>query len=245
MYIHTFGSMPELARGFCEFLKDDSEKALYTNNEYSIALAGGSTPRSVFEILAMEYRTSIPWKDFHFYWGDERCVPPGHPESNYGMAREILFEQVPVPSENIHRMQGEANPEAEAKRYGNLLLEKLPISENLPVFDLVMLGMGEDGHTASIFPGQHDLLESVYPCAVSSHPKTGQQRITLTGPVILNSKAVLFLVGGRSKQSIFKRILAGGKEALDLPAWHIGQGPRVQWFCDRDAHPHGPDSLPV
>jgi 6-phosphogluconolactonase len=243
MNIRTFSSMPELARGFCEFLKDDCFKRLSINKEYFIALAGGSTPRSVFEILAMEYKTKIPWQQLHFCWGDERCVPPNHPESNYGMAREILIDQVPVPSENIHRIRGEDDPEGEAKRYGNLLLERLPISNKLPEFDLIMLGMGEDGHTASIFPDRIDLLKTEKPCAVSLHPKTGQKRITLTGPAILNARTILFMVGGRSKQFMMNKLLAGGEEARNYPAWHIGQGPRTKWYCDRDAHPHGADSL--
>jgi 6-phosphogluconolactonase len=160
------------------------------------------------------------------------------------MAREILFEQVPIPIDNIHRIHGEDDADTESIRYGTLLLEKLPISNKLPVFDLVMLGMGEDGHTASIFPNRPDLLAYEFPCAVSSHPKSGQKRITLTGPTILNAKTVLFMVGGRSKQPMLKKILAGGEEASGLPAWQIGQSPRTKWFCDWDAHPHRPHTNP-
>lgn len=237
MNVQIFNTREQLARGFCDFLVHDTRNILQHSKQYSLALSGGSTPINVFRMLAEEYRTRIPWDCIHFYWGDERCVPPDHPESNYGSARVILFDQLHISDDHIHRIKGEAEPEAEAAHYGSLLTQMLPAGNHFPVFDLVMLGMGDDGHTASIFPDRPDLLTSNYNCAVALHPDTGQKRITITGGVILEARAIVILVSGTSKREMLESILQEKEFALRFPAAILGRSPSARWFCDRDASP--------
>eukprot|EP00903_Cladosiphon_okamuranus_P000452 g450.t1 len=158
-------------------------------------------------------------------------------ESNYGMTKQLLFNHVDLPEENIHRVIGEADPTAEAIRYSAEISDNTEASEGYPVFDLVILGMGSDGHTASIFPHQMDLLKSEKFCAVADHPESGQQRITLTGPVINRAKAVAFLVTGESKQEKVSAILGREEGATQFPAAHImPQSGDLHWFMDEAAY---------
>ena len=125
---------------------------------FDIALSGGTTPAKLFKILTEKYPETIPWKRIHFWWGDERCVPPEDENSNYKMAHDLLFSRIVIPDENIHRIKGENPPASEADQYAAEIEKYLNSRDNLPVFDLVLLGMGEDGHTASIFPDQMEFL---------------------------------------------------------------------------------------
>lgn len=203
----------------------------------TVALSGGSTPKRLFKLWAEQYRDTIDWSKVRFFWGDERCVPPNHEESNYGMTKQLLFNHVELPEENIHRVIGEADPGAEAIRYSAEISDNTEASEGYPVFDLVILGMGSDGHTASIFPHQMDLLESEKFCAVADHPESGQQRITLTGPVINRAKAVAFLVTGESKQEKVSAILGREEGATQFPAAHImPESGDLHWFMDEAAY---------
>ena len=163
------------AEHFVNWIQEQEQHDLH------IALSGGSTPKTLFAILAQEpYNSSIPCNRLHFYWGDERCVAPDHADSNYGMTHAILLSQIDIPAENIHRSRGEDNPEDEAKRYSEEITKNVLNS----AFDLIMLGMGDDGHTASIFPHEMHLLENPNVCAVATHPVSGQKRITLTGTTL-------------------------------------------------------------
>ena len=148
MELKIYTSKEEVAKRFSEYLV----KITNSKEEVHIALSGGSTQKIVFDMLAEEYGTDINWDNVHFYWGDERCVPPTHEDSNYKMTLVHLFEKISIPAANIHRIHGEDDPGQEAKRYAQLLDDKLPKRKKIPQFDLVILGMGDDGHTASIFP---------------------------------------------------------------------------------------------
>jgi 6-phosphogluconolactonase len=202
---------------------------------FSIALSGGGTPRLALEALA-RHAAGIDWKAVHFFWGDERCVPPDHADSNYRMAREALFDTVDIPGGNIHRIMGERNPEAEAARYAGEMLATLPLAGNIPRFDLVMLGLGEDGHTASIFPGNIGLLKSGTLCEVSVHPMSGQKRITLTGKVFGQATQVAFLVTGSRKSSVVKEILEHEKGCEAYPAAMLyAMRDDAMWWLDKEA----------
>ena len=201
-----------------------------------MALSGGSSPGVLYDLLAEDYWYRLPWKHMHFYWGDERCVPPTSPQSNYGMARDRLFAELAVPEGHIHRMRGEAAPDEEARRYAEVLRNNLPSENGLPRFDLVLLGMGEDGHTASVFPDQAGLWDSKALCEVAAHPETGQQRLTLTGRVINNAARVVFLVNGKSKAGRVREIIEGGEKALQYPASRVAPTDgRLIWMLDREA----------
>ncbi|NKI32637.1 6-phosphogluconolactonase [Croceivirga thetidis] len=195
MEVKVFKDKNEVAHKFSAYFKE-----LVKGKEiFQVALSGGSTPKIVFDVLAADYGDKIDWSRIHFYWGDERCVPPSDDQSNYKMTVEHLFSKIDVPSKNIHRVLGEADPMGEAMRYANLLEINLDRVEGVPQFDLVILGMGDDGHTASIFPHEIALWNSNDHCVVATHPDSGQKRVSINGKVINCSKEVVFLVTGSSK----------------------------------------------
>ena len=201
-----------------------------------VALSGGSTPKLLFEILANKYKNH-DWSRLRFYWGDERCVGPDDSESNYLMAKTLFFDPVNIPSEYIFRVLGENNPKQEAQRYGNLLYELLPLVNELPCFDLIYLGMGRDGHTASIFPHEMELIEHREVCAVATHPISGQKRVTLTGPVINNARSIVFLITGKAKYPRIKSILKDQRDFENLPAAYIKPTHgHLTWYLDDAAY---------
>lgn len=210
--------------------------ALSRGSRFHIALSGGSTPNLLFKALASKYSDSVRWQKIHFWWVDERMVHPDDPESNYGVANKLLFSQITIPAENIHRIRGEENPLKESEHYGELINRELNSRNYLPKFDLLLLGMGEDGHTASIFPNQIELLKSRKICDVAFHPVTNQPRITLTGRTINNSARICFLVTGANKAERLSEINLNGRKAKKLPAGFIypDKG-ELYWFADQSA----------
>lgn len=201
----------------------------------SIALSGGRTPLILFRYLSVALKSFKAWDRILVFWGDERCVPPDNPESNYKNAYDTFLSKVPIPEENIYRMQGENDPEHEAKRYSSLL-KKLNIQMGVPVFDLILLGMGDDGHTASIFPDQMHLLRSEKFVETAVNPYTKQKRLTLTGRLINNARNVSFLLSGDNKARIFSEIYHERAGADAFPAFHIRpQHGTLSWFCDEKA----------
>ncbi|MFK8006724.1 MAG: 6-phosphogluconolactonase [Saprospiraceae bacterium] len=225
---HIFKNNEAVAEAFADFLQKEISKV----EKINIALSGGSTPKVLFDILAKKYADKIEWEKVHFYWGDERCVPPNDEESNYKMTDEKLFQHINIPSENIHRIFGENDPTEEADRYGKLIEWNLFLKDGLPIFDLIILGMGSDGHTASIFPHQIELLDAAETCAVAIHPKSGQRRITLTGNVINAAKQIHFLVTGASKTSVIKEIFSKNGNYKTYPATYIT---KAEWWMDEGA----------
>ena len=222
----------ELATEFCEFLEDLS----FTGDDLHIALSGGSTPKIVFDVLAKDFKQRIDWSKIHLYWGDERCVPPDDSESNYKMTKEHLLDHIAIPEENIHRIEGEAIPFIEKDRYSKLLEEKLPIAYGVPQFDLVILGMGDDGHTASVFPHEIHLWDSDDFCEVGTHPQNQQNRITLTGKLINQAKIVAFLVTGSNKADKVSQILHKKEGHEKYPASLVAPATgKMYWFLDNAA----------
>jgi 6-phosphogluconolactonase len=229
---HIFPDNERLAQAFADWLCEWAAG----KSGLAIALSGGSTPKRLFQLLAGPYLERLYWPAVHLYWGDERCVPPEHEESNYRMTRELLLSQAPIPESNVHRIRGEVGPALEARRYAEEMRRHLPLENGRPVFDLVLLGMGEDGHTASIFPDRMDLLVSPEDCAAAVHPQSGQARVTLTGPVINQAREVVFLVAGEGKADIAATILNRRPGWERYPAGHIQplEG-RLRWLLDRAA----------
>lgn len=228
-------SQEELARDLARELADTINSAGDNKKLLNIALSGGGTPRLLFSILADHFSDSISWEYVHFFWGDERCVPPEDPESNYGMTKKKLFDWINIPSGNIHRIFGENLPEQEAFRYSNEIGSFTRKREGLPVFDLIILGLGEDGHIASIFPGRTDLFASGNICEVTLHPSTGQKRITITGKVINNADLIIFLVTGSSKAEMVSAIIEN-PGITDYPAASIEPvHGTLKWYLDADA----------
>jgi 6-phosphogluconolactonase len=218
----------------CEFirtLKEHSDEG----RPLHIALSGGSTPLAIFRQLA-EQTTREDWSIVHLYWGDERCVPPDHPESNYGRALEALLEPLGLNKDHTHRIRGEEKAHGEAARYGDLLLKQLPMENGFPVFDWIWLGLGTDGHTVSIFPHQIELWTAGSPCIVSSHPETAQSRISITGGVINVAKRVSFIASGHEKATVIKEIFFNEGRHMEYPAFYVNPASgNLEWYLDQNA----------
>lgn len=201
-----------------------------------IALSGGNTPKRFFKKLSKKYADEIPWERIHFWWGDERCVSPDHEESNFKMTQDLLLSKVSIPKSNIHRIKGEAEPEGEAIRYSKEMESTLNSRGKDPVFDIILLGLGDDGHTASIFPDQLELFEHERSCAVAEHPLSGQKRITITGNVLNNANQIFFLVTGANKALRVSEIMNDSEAAKLLPAYYISPtNGELIWFLDEEA----------
>lgn len=200
-----------------------------------VAISGGSTPRRLFELMAQPpLRDEIRWEQLHLYWVDERCVPPTDVQSNYGMTAEALLKHVPLPVEQIHRIQGEVNPEDETTRYTALVRRTLPSKGKIPCLDVVILGIGDDGHTSSIFPHQMKLLETPTPYVVATHP-SGQKRIAMTGPTILAARRVVMHAVGESKGQVLRQIVERSLEAQAYPAaYFVAHRPDLELYTDQD-----------
>jgi 6-phosphogluconolactonase len=199
---------------------------------FSLFLSGGSTPKSLYELLATEpYRSQINWSKVEIYFGDERCVPPDHPDSNYLMAHIAMLSKLPIPEPNIHRMRGELSPEAAAIEYGQLLQSKFHDAGP----DMVLLGIGPDGHTASLFPGTTALKETHHRCVANFASRLNSWRITLTYPFLNKSKSVLVLVQGADKAEILKEVLEGPRDPDRLPIQGIEPVGQLTWLLDTAA----------
>ena len=233
--LHVYPDGPAVARAFADHLIDKLNEA--EDGPLFWALSGGSTPKILFQLLAEEYKDKIDWSRLHFFWGDDRMVPHDDPESNYGEAKKLLFDHVPVVKEQIHPVPTDLEAADAAKAYAATIARFLPQnSDGMPIFDINMLGMGGDGHTASIFPDQMELLTDARICAVARHPESGQLRVTLTGPVINASDEVDFLITGSSKTLRVAQIINREQLATTFPAAHINPtSGKLHWFLDRAA----------
>lgn len=191
---------------------------------FHLALSGAGTAQQMYRLWTSEYRQQINWEQLRFYWVDERCVDPHDEESNFKYADELLFRPLDIPLSHIHRIHGEQEPETEAEHYSEMVKWELPGYSCLPRFNCVILGIGNDGHTASIFPQHPELLSDERCYAVSQHPETHQKRITMTGNLILNSKAILIPVIGSEKTAILQKVVhADATNPHLLPAAYIVQ----------------------
>jgi 6-phosphogluconolactonase len=188
------------------------------------ALSGGSTPVALFDFLADRYKDDVDWDSVYFYWGDERCVPPSDPQSNYLMTVTHFLSKIRHNPDRVYRIRGEENPIEEANRYHKLLTTR-------PVMDLMMLGLGEDGHTASIFPHQIELFHSDALAVAATHTN-GQPRISMTGNMITNANQTIFLVSGSSKAAVVAQIANNTPESKAYPASLVSD---AIWFMDADA----------
>lgn len=234
MKINTYRTPDETAQAITQQLEDQLNSSQTAS--FHLAISGGYTTEPLFRLWAERYTRRIPWHRIQLYWVDERCVPPTHPESNYGAAKRFFIDQVDIPQNQIHRILGESHPEHEAQRYSELVKKNLPVHDGYPQFDLLLLGMGTDGHTASLFPGQKELLTFPAPYAPSFHPQTGQRRITLTGEPILLARSALFFITGTEKAEMLARILSQDPSAEEYPSGYIARhADWVEFFLDEAA----------
>jgi 6-phosphogluconolactonase len=233
--VRVFPSSEALAQNFAEMLIRDLDR-IEPDHYYTIALSGGSTPEYIFRYLSDNYAERIDWEKLMVFWGDERCVPPEEKDSNYRMAYESLLQNVPIPDTNIFRIRGEDDPVAEAKQYAELVSSIVPAFNGVPQFDLMLLGLGEDGHTASIFPDRPDLLTASALYDVALKPENKQKRITATGRIIINSSKIYYIVTGKGKAAIVSEIIEGTSGAEQYPASRIKPvSGHLVWMLDSEA----------
>jgi 6-phosphogluconolactonase len=224
-----------LGRNVARAIVERLNAPLATADRRSLCLAGGQTPRILYRVLATEYRDTIPWPRLHLFWGDERYVPPDDANSNYRLVRESLLDHVPIPKENVHPMPTDLrDPNDAAAAYEETLRERFP--PPCPRFDLVLLGMGTDGHTASLFPGSPALAERTRWVATARASVEPRVRLTLTLPVLNRASLIFFLVTGAEKADALRRVLAGPPEASPYPAAAVRpEDGRIVWWVDEQA----------
>lgn len=225
---YIFPSSIETARALIthlvKLLSEEPDRTFY------MAFSGGTTPALMFDLWANEYKDVTPWDRLKIFWVDERCVPAENSDSNYGMVRSLLLSVTPIPYTNIFRIKGEDNPQKEAERYTQLVMSEVPQKNGLPMFDVVLLGAGSDGHTSSIFPGQEALLTTDRIYEACFNPNNGQKRVGLTGLPIMNARRVIFLLTGRPKADVVWDICNSGDTC---PAAYIAHhAADVELFMD-------------
>ena len=234
--LKVFDDLGALARAAAEEIAKSAREAIAARGRFTIALSGGDTPKPAYRLLADEPR--IDWSRVHVFWGDDRHVPPDHPESNFGMAHDALLSKVPIPPDNVHRMRAE-NPDAQraADEYAWTLRSAFDLDESeWPRFDLVLMGIGDDGHTASLFPGSEAVRERSRLVIAPWVEKLHTWRITLTAPVFNRARLALFLVSGEKKADALKAALEGDFEPDRVPAQIVRpEKGRLLWLVDRAA----------
>jgi 6-phosphogluconolactonase len=230
--VHIYSSSEELSAAAAREFAARAKEAIEERGRFAVVLAGGSTPESTYQILARDYSDRIAWSKVYVFFGDERAVPPHHEDSNLKMASEVLLDHVPVG--NVHRIRGELPPEEAAKAYE----EELRIffqTEDVPRVDLILLGLGADGHTASLFPWTAALEVHDRWVVANPVPRLGTTRITLTLPVINAARAVIFLVAGEDKAEALREILEGDADPHAYPAKLIQPPGEPEWMLDQSA----------
>jgi len=228
-----------LAARAADLFAQAAQEAAAARGRFAVALSGGASPQPLYRWLArQQFTQKVPWRRVHLYWGDERCVPPDDPASNYGAAERLFIRHVPVLGENVHRIRGEEGAEGAADAYEQelraLAARERPTSE-LPVFDLVLLGLGADGHTASLFP-HSPALEEVERLAVATEAPDGSPRVTVTFPVVGAARRVWFLVSGADKAGMVAEVLEGLRVPKAVPAQAVApvKG-SLTWLLDQAA----------
>jgi 6-phosphogluconolactonase len=230
--IEIFKNTNILSKFFLKKLVNGIEQ-IPTGSYFSMALSGGSTPKHLFQYLASHSGDKINWGKVRIFWGDERCVSPESKESNYLMTKENLLDHIPIPPENIFRIKGEDDPLIESDRYAQTVSKHVNTFGNIPQFDIIMLGLGDDGHTASIFPDKSQLFNSNKLFEVAEHPQTKQIRISATGQIINNAKTVIFLVTGASKAQVLAKVIDKKDEWESFPASKVHpKNGDLFWFVD-------------
>ena len=233
----------ELAKAFAEHVVLAAAQAIAQRGRFLLVLSGGNTPRTLYALLATpEYAARLNWAATHVFWSDERCVPATHSASNFLMAKTTLLDPVGIPQANIHRMPGELDPDQAAAAYEDLLRSFVPLqaqaseaASKFPTFDLIHLGMGPDGHIASLFPDDALLVETKRYVAATAETKNGERRLSLTFPVLNAASLIVFTVTGENKAQMVRMVLQSGTQQV-VPAQNVrpSQGD-VSWFLDPPA----------
>ena len=242
--LRVFQNADQLSRAAARLVVEAAAASITARGQFLLALNGGQTPQQLLELLGTEYRTKIDWERCHLFWGDERCVPPDHPESSFGLANSHLLRHVTIPAGQVHRIHGESGAEQAAREYAIALAQHATPGLSWPKFDLVLLGMGEDGHTASLFPGSDpDAAGPVLPI-IANYQGRPAERVTLVPQVFNSAWLVLFMITGKAKAATLKRVLSGPFDPGQVPAQRIDPGDgKLIWLVDQAAASELPKSL--
>jgi 6-phosphogluconolactonase len=238
--IHAFDTLRDASQALAERIAETSRASVKEQGRFTIALSGGKTPEPLYSLLADKFADKIEWNSFHLFWGDERYVPQDHPDSNFRMAHRAWISKVPILPENVHRIQTDAEaPEKAAESYELSLFEFFRASEEMPgtTFDVTLLGIGTDGHTASLFPGSPALSEKRRWVISADAPPSvfPKKRITLTLPLISSSREVIFLAFGEEKKNVIRMILEEPEKAVKIyPAAMVRARKRLLWYVDKN-----------
>ncbi len=242
--VRVYKDLEDLSRAAARLFSDQAELAAKERGLFLAALNGGSTPQRLFQLIRDQKYKQIDWKAVHLFWGDERCVPSEDSESSYGQARNLLLNYVNIPDRNIHRIKGELGPLEASKDYANTLRSFATPPFEWPRFDLVLLGMGEDGHTASLFPGSPVDTSSPTVAVTAHYQDRPAQRVTLTPPVFNSARLILFMVVGGNKASTLSKVLNNRHQPELYPAQRISPTDgRLIWLVDEAAAGKLPRSL--
>jgi 6-phosphogluconolactonase len=239
MAIRIFDDLEAVSHAAADELVRCGREAVAARGRFTVALSGGSTPRRLYQLLAgPPWDDRIDWGRIEVFWGDDRCVPPDHPDSNYRMAREALLTRVPLPPAHVHRIQAERpDHDAAARDYQAEIAHTLGVDAagEPPALDLLLQGMGPCGHTASLFPHTAALNETVRWVVPNFVPKLNADRITFTYPMLNQGRVVLFLVCGADKADVLREVLEGPPDPQRLPSQAVRPAGRLEWFLDRAA----------
>ena len=234
--IKEFKDNPEVADCFAAELVEMIAELGKSQSKITVSLSGGSTRKLLFSVLAENYADKIEWSKVHFFWGDERMVAPDDEQSNFGEANALLLSKVNIPESNVHRVLGESEPVAECARYETEIEKHVEKDEQgVPAFDILMLGMGSDGHTASIFPHEMEFLTSQRICELATHPESGQKRVSVTGKVLNAAKNLVFLVTGAGKADVLAEIINQTGAFESYPTSFVKPASGVTFYIDKAA----------
>ena len=234
--LRVFRNTEELSRHASELFVERAAQSVRKRGQFLVALNGGSTPARSFQLLASEYRDQVDWSKTHIFWGDERLVPPDNSESSFGQASTLFLQHVPIPDTNIHRIHAELEPEDSANQYARILKQFAAPMLEFPRFDLVYLGMGEDGHTASLFPGSPSDVTAPVMAVTAHYQDRPARRVTLTPVVFNQARLIAFMAAGEKKANTLSEVLSGRYQPELYPAQRIEpKDGKVIWLVDEDA----------
>ena len=242
--VRIFKDVEKLSRAAAYLFVERAAQSVAERDQFLVALNGGSTPTRLFEMLATTFQPRVDWSKTHVFWGDERCVPPEDPGSSYGQARDVLLSRVPIPDANIHRIQGELSPAEAAEQYALTLKQFASAPFAWPRFDLVYLGMGEDGHTASLFPGSALYVSEPTMPVTANYQDRPADRVTLTPAVFNHARMVVFMAAGEKKAHTLAEVLSGRYNPELYPAQRIEpKDGHLVWLVDEAAASRLPRQL--
>lgn len=234
--LRIFQDSEQLSRHAANLFIEESNKSIRERNRFLVALSGGGTPERLFQLLGSEYRDQVEWNKVHVFWGDERCVPPNNEGSNFHQANELLLSKVAIPESNIHRVLGELDPDSASKKYADTLKTFADSNLEFPRFDLVYLGMGEDGHTASLFPNSPVQVNEPVIAVTAKYQDRPANRVTLTQLVFNQARMVVFMATGEKKAETLAHVLSERYNPELYPAQRIDlKDGQLIWLVDESA----------